>query len=287
MLALSTAWGRSAFADPAALFAAFRESFPLFEIAAPPWPGQALPSRETLRAAGVRGASLWLSDPADDAANPSGAEASRRRAAARIAEAARAALASGLPRLCFGGGCLARVEGWDRFRRALRRPGDARDAEEVRRGLEHRGRFAETALENLARTLFEACRAEPGLLFCLETPADPSGLPGPAELRELALAVGARNLRYAHSAGRAAFLQGCAGWPREAWLEAAGSFTEVLVLDDGTPSDPGLLPGTGAADYRELRGQAPSGAPGILRPPPEASEAEVLAAARLLASAGF
>jgi sugar phosphate isomerase/epimerase len=285
MIALSTAWGRDAFGSPLDLFRAFRETFPAFEIASVPWLGRPADPRADLRAAGVRGASWWHAEAPDDAFNPAGGDPSRRRAAARLAEAARAAKAAGLPRLCFLGGFVPRVEGWDGFRRAVRGAGASGD--EARRGFEHRGRAAEHALENLARTLFEACRAEPDVLFCLETPEDPSGLPGPSEIAELARAVGARNLRYAHSAGRAAFLQSAAGWPPEAWIDAAGPFTEALVLDDGAPAGPGRMPGTGSADYRGLRAQAPSGALGILRPPPEASEAEVRAAGRLLAAAGF
>jgi hypothetical protein len=269
------------------LFLAFREAFPAFEIAHPPWPGRSSSPRGDLGAARVRGISLWAAEPPDDAANPAGGDASRRGASVRLRDAALAARTAGLPRLCFDGGFVPRVEGWEPFRAALRRPGSPDDAEALRRGLEHRAGAFGHALENLARTLFDVCRAEPELRFCLQTPPDPSGLPGPAEIRDLALAVGARNLRYAHVAGRAAHLESAAGWDPEAWLDAAGAFAEVLVLDDGTPSGHGLLPGAGSVDFRALREQAPSGAPGILRPPPEASEAEVHVAGRLLASAGF
>ncbi|MHC5038444.1 MAG: hypothetical protein ACYTHM_14120 [Planctomycetota bacterium] len=289
MIALSTTWGRVRFDSYPAMFLALRERIPAFEIASPPWPGHALPRKGVFTKTGVKGVALAWQPEEPAMENPADNGSSRDRALQRLLNAAREAGYAGLPRLSFQGGTVPLPGNGEDLREALRALADGNGEAEkaVGRAMALRYERAGTGLENLARTLYDLCRAQPDLLCCLETPVDPAGLPSPGELGLLFTEIRSRNLRYCHVGGRAAYLEAVAGWRQEAWIEEAGGSTAIVVLDDGGLAGSGHLPGEGAVAFPLLREQAPASAVGVLRPPGEASEDQVLAAHSFLEAQGF
>jgi len=274
MIALSTTWGRERFESYPALFLAQRERFPAFELSLPTWPGCPQPRARDFRKAGVEGTDVALH-------GPDGLRS--------LTEARDAAKASGIRRVAFDGFQVPRPEGWELFLRALKtEDGATKDREEtVRDGLAWRRENGSRALESLARALFDATRNEPDLLFCLQTPPDPTGLPSPEDLHDLLGDVDSSNLAYCHVAGRASFLEAAAGWNAREWLDQARDATVMAVLDDGGPGGAGLLPGTGTVQFRELGELLPRGTRFVLRPGEDAEEALLAEAASFLASQGF